>query len=71
VKFKHLGETGQCSWKYSLDNNRFNSYEPPAGNVVFDNINWLNDGFINADYDNSKLPVSNQFPTKPNNDNPF
>lgn len=40
VKFKHLGETGQCYWRYGIDNNRFNQCDE-TGNGQIDNTNWL------------------------------
>lgn len=45
VKFRHLGKTGECDWKYNLDNNRFSPYKYPDGQVYFDNVNWLREGF--------------------------
>lgn len=44
VKFKHLGETGECDWRYNIGNNRFSPYSIERGNVNFDMTNWLNNG---------------------------
>ena len=71
VKFKHLGETGQCYWRYGIDNNRFNQCDE-TGNGQIDNTNWLTDGFTTP----QRMPISNQFPINSNttsntNSNPF
>lgn len=63
VKFKHLGETGQSTWRYSVENNRFNPADE-NGNSPFDNINWLRDGFLNSENFNNR--ISNQFPLSAN-----
>jgi twinkle protein len=44
VKFKHLGETGSCEWKFNLDNNRFSPYSFPGGAITYDNVNWIANG---------------------------
>ena len=62
VKFKHLGEVGECSWKYNIENNRFSPYAFPDGNVVYDNVNWLSDGFLSPEIVQNKMPISSQFP---------
>lgn len=65
VKFKHLGETGQCSWKYNIENNRFTPFVPPAGSIIYDNINWLNEGFLESHkFESGLMPISNQFRTE-------
>ena len=72
VKFKHLGQTGTCEWKYNLDNNRFIPFSYPDGKIVYDNVNWLSEGFIAPELINNT--VSNQFPVrndKFDNENPF
>lgn len=74
VKFKHLGETGTCDWKYNLDNNRFSPYSPDGANVAYDNVNWLIDGFVEPKQIQNKGTISNQFPVRNdnfNNESPF
>lgn len=73
VKFKHLGEVGNCEWKYNVDNNRFSEFSFPNGTVIHDNVNWLEDGFLSPELVNKSMPISTQFPVKPNksDDTPF
>lgn len=46
VKFRHLGETGECEWKYNQANSRFAPYSFPDGPAYEDMSNWLRDGFV-------------------------
>lgn len=41
VKFTHLGEVGECVWKYNISNNRFDPYDIADGIIRHDNTNWL------------------------------
>ena len=69
VKFKHLGETGSCEWKYNVTNNRYSPFTFPNGQVYYDNSNWLREGFTDMP-SASTMPVSSQFPSY-NPETPF
>jgi twinkle protein len=42
VKFRHLGETGVCTFKYNINNGRYATYDPNRpGSINWDNENHL------------------------------
>jgi twinkle protein len=43
VKFRHLGESGVCTFKYNVNNGRYTPYDPnrPNGDIGWDNENHL------------------------------
>jgi twinkle protein len=39
VKFKHLGEPGVCSWKYNINNGRYEAYH--GFDIQWDNVSYF------------------------------
>ena len=61
VKFKHLGEIGYTTWKYNINNGRFEIYGG-FGDTAWDNTSYFKrdvpklNPVINMDFDNEKPP---------------
>jgi len=64
VKFRHLGEKGECLFRFNINNARYTPIETPESVVQWDNTNWLVNKEAtrqsHAEIDAFKMEISNE-----------